>query len=202
VLEVTAPGVLGNDFDADGDTLTAIIQSYPSSGDLQFGADGSFTYIPAANFNGQVSFTYVASDGSGNPSDPATVVITVGAVNTAPVAQDDLYMVFEDQTTTVPAPGILANDFDYDDTVLTATLVTGPSHGTLVLETSGTFVYTPNPNFTGEDRFLYQASDGVNLSNVAVVTLVVQPVNDIPLVNADYYSTDEGKVLEVAAPGV
>ena len=57
--------MLGNDTDPDGDTLTAaVVDSAPSHGTLTLNADGSFTYTPAANFNGTDSFTYRASDGT------------------------------------------------------------------------------------------------------------------------------------------
>ena len=63
-LTVAAPGVLGNDSDPDGDSLHAVLGSGPSHGTLALNPDGSFTYTPAANFNGGDSFTYRASDGT------------------------------------------------------------------------------------------------------------------------------------------
>jgi large repetitive protein len=76
--------VLANDTDPDGDTLTAVQESAPSHGTLTLNADGSFSYEPAANFNGSDSFTYKATDGSAD-SDVATVNIAVNPVNDAPV---------------------------------------------------------------------------------------------------------------------
>jgi VCBS repeat-containing protein len=76
---------ISNDFDPDGDKLSAILNDDPTSGTLTLNANGSFTYIPGANFNGADSFTYHASDGSAN-SDVATVSIAVDAVNDPPVA--------------------------------------------------------------------------------------------------------------------
>ena len=60
---VTAPGVLGNDSDVDSVSLTAVLVTGPAHGTLTLNADGSFTYTPAANFNGSDSFTYKANDG-------------------------------------------------------------------------------------------------------------------------------------------
>jgi VCBS repeat-containing protein len=82
-LTVAAPGVLGNDSDPDGDTLSAVVGSGPSHGSLTLNPDGSFAYTPAVNFSGSDSFTYRASDGS-LESSLATVTITVTAVNDAP----------------------------------------------------------------------------------------------------------------------
>ena len=77
-LTVPAPGVLGNDTDADGDPLTAVLASGPSSGTLVLQPDGSFQYTPGENTVGPVTFTYRANDGSAD-SNVATVTITVQA---------------------------------------------------------------------------------------------------------------------------
>jgi VCBS repeat-containing protein len=131
-LTVAAPGVLGNDSDPDGDTLTAVLVSGPSHGTLTLNPDGSFTYTPAENFFGTDYFTYQAYDGVAY-SNVATVTITVTSVNDAPVAQNDSYTTDEDTPLVVPASGVLGNDSDVDGDTLTAVLVSGPSHGTLTL---------------------------------------------------------------------
>ena len=95
-------GVLINDTDADGDSLTATLISTTSNGALTFNTYGSFVYTPNANFNGVDSFVYEVDDGSGNTSQ-ATVSITVNAVNDAPVATDDNYTIAEDQTLVINA---------------------------------------------------------------------------------------------------
>src|SRR5210317_1368457 len=76
ILKVFPPGVLANDLDPDGDTLTAILESGPSNGSLTLISNGSFNYTPSSNFNGTDSFTYRANDGSAN-THVATVFITV-----------------------------------------------------------------------------------------------------------------------------
>lgn len=87
-LSVPAPGVLGNDTDADGDTLGAAVVATPTSGTLLSSADGSFTYVPNPDFNGSDTFTYRASDGTAF-SNEATVTITVDPVNDPPVVTLD-----------------------------------------------------------------------------------------------------------------
>ena len=72
-----ATGVLANDTDVDGDTLTAALVSGPANGTLTLNADGSFSYTPNANFNGTDTFTYSVSDGT--TTVEATVTITVNA---------------------------------------------------------------------------------------------------------------------------
>ncbi|MGB8339082.1 MAG: Ig-like domain-containing protein [Burkholderiales bacterium] len=88
VLNIAAPGVLGNDSDPDGDAMTAIAFSTPSAGALtSSNANGSFTYTPTAGFIGAATFTYQATDGL-LPSAAATVTVNVSA-NRAPVAVND-----------------------------------------------------------------------------------------------------------------
>jgi hypothetical protein len=100
--------------------------------------------------------------------------------NQAPVAVDDDYSTPQDTPLTVPAPDVpdvLANDTDDDGDALTAALVTGPTDGSLAsgLNADGSFIYTPNAGFTGEDSFTYVANDGTADSNVATVTIQVLP---------------------------
>jgi Bacterial Ig domain/Bacterial cadherin-like domain len=78
-LNVAAPGVLRNDHDIDGDTLTAVKVSNPSHGVVILAADGSFSYTPASNYVGPDAFSYKASDGTA--SSPTRVVsLTVTAI--------------------------------------------------------------------------------------------------------------------------
>jgi len=115
ILTVDATeGVLANDSDPDGDALTASVYSYPSYGSLTLSSDGSFVYVPNANFNGTDSFTYTASDGV-LESDAATVTITVEGENDPPYGEDDEYSTDEDEVLDVDAEnGVLANDTDAD----------------------------------------------------------------------------------------
>src|SRR5207247_1261830 len=186
-LTIAAPGVLGNDTDVDSATLTAVVVSGPANGTLTLNSDGSFTYTPAANFNGSDTFTYKVNDGSLD-SNIATVVLTINAVNDAPVATTDTYGTNEDGALAIAAPGVLANDTDVDSTALTAVLVAGPSHGTLNLNANGSFTYTPASNFNGTDTFTYTASDGSLSSSAATVSILVNSVNDAPIVAKHSYT--------------
>ena len=91
-LNVPVPGVLGNDDDADGDTLTAVIETdVPSNtGSLTLNANGSFDYTPATDYLGDATFTYFAHDGTVPSDNPATVTITVEDV--APPTGEELYL--------------------------------------------------------------------------------------------------------------
>jgi VCBS repeat-containing protein len=180
-LTVSAPGVLANDTDADGNPLTAAVGAAPAHGTLTLNANGSFAYTPDANFNGPDTFTYRASDGTAQ-SNTATVTINVSAGNDAPTAAADAYTTAEDGPLNVAASGVLANDNDPDGDQLNAWVESGTSHGTLNLNANGAFTYTPDANYNGPDTFTYRASDGALTSNPATVTITVSAVNDAPTV--------------------
>ncbi|MGB7491892.1 MAG: Ig-like domain-containing protein, partial [Thermoanaerobaculia bacterium] len=171
-LTVGAPGVLGNDIDVDGVSLTATLISAPAQGTLNFNDDGSFSFTPPENIFGAFSFTYTASDGE-LPSGVATATITVLPVNDNPVANDDSYLKAEGASLVVASPGILDNDSDVDGDSLTAELVTAAPNGTVVVDADGGFSYTPNSGFFGSDSFSYEALDGNGGSDSAAVTVGV-----------------------------
>ena len=175
LLVAADAGVLANDTDADGDQLTAILESAPSHGTLTLGLDGSFEYTPNADFFGSDGFTYLANDGQVD-GNLATVSITVAPVNDAPVAVDDAYSVNEDETLVVEAAGVLTNDADVEGDLLSAVLVDGPAQGTLTLAEDGSFEYTPNHDFNGSDAFTYVANDGQAGSKLATVEIEVRRV--------------------------
>src|SRR6185369_5333507 len=173
-------GVLANDSDVDGDGLNAILVSPPTHGSLILNTNGSFSYVPATNYNGPDSFTYKANDGVAD-SGTATVSITVTSANDAPVAVNDSYTTAEDTTLNIAAPGVLANDTDVDGDALTAVLVGPPTHGSLTLNTNGSFSYVPAANYNGPDSFTYKANDGVADSGTATVSITITSVNDAPV---------------------
>jgi VCBS repeat-containing protein len=176
-LALPAPGVLGNDSDPDGDTLTVDDHTAPGHGVLGLSADGSLTYRPDADWSGTDSFTYVAWDGA-LLSGWATVTVTVSPVNDAPIARDDTATVDEDTTLTVAAPGVLANDSDPEGDPIYVIGHTSPAHGSVTIAGDGGYEYVPAPDFNGIDTFRYRIADDTMLSNWATVTITVNPVDE------------------------
>lgn len=194
-------GVLANDVDLDGNSLTVSrLVSDVSSGRLILNPDGSFTYTPNANFSGVDQFTYEVTDRYGEVG-PVTVTLNVTPQPDAPVAVADQYSVNEDGVLTVDAAaGVLQNDSDVDGNPLTAVLTDDVDNGTLTLNANGSFTYTPDGDFSGTDSFSYQVNDGTGLtSNIVTVQLTVNAVPDAPVAVADQYSVDEDGVLTVSA---
>ena len=210
ILVVSGAGVLENDFDPDTtDSISVGTFDVSSSrgASVSVNPNGTFTYDPttvaalqqlAPGQTAIDTFTYRVSDGT-TLSNTATVTITVDGVNDAPTVVNDTYSVDEDRQLTVSAAeGVLANDSDPEGSPLSASLVTGPTHGRVVLNSSGFFTYTPDPNFNGSDSFTYSASDG-SLSSLGTVTINVRAVNDAPIAFADAYTVPEGGSLSVSA---
>lgn len=201
VLTVSSGGVLDNDSDIENASLTAALGTGPVNGSVVFNNDGTFVYTPNADFAGEDSFTYIASDGELAGAE-TTVTITVTSVNDGPVSVADAYTVAEDNVLMVGEDGVLANDSDVDSSPLTVTLGTGPANGTVELAGDGTFIYTPNADFAGEDSFTYIASDGELSGTETTVTITVSPENDKPFAEDDAYATDENQPLSIAPAGV
>jgi hypothetical protein len=103
----------------------------------------------------------------------AAIVYNFEIENGAPVANNDSYTANMNTALNVAAPGLLANDDDADGDPLTAVLGSGPFNGSLVLNSNGSFTYTPALNFSGNDSFTYRASDGITPSAEARVSLTV-----------------------------
>ena len=174
-LSISASGVLGNDSDVDSAVFSAVKVTDPTNGSLTLNANGSFTYTPNPNFYGADSFTYKANDGSVD-SAPATVTITITAVNDAPVANAQSVPTDED----IPV-GITLTASDVDSGSLTYAIVTPPGHG-ILSGTAPILTYTPASNYHGSDSFSFKANDGSVDSAPATVTITITPVNDAPTI--------------------
>ena len=202
--------VLVNDTDVDSAGLS--VGSYDDSGldgTLTQGSGGSFTYFPSAGFNGADTFTYTVDDGAGG-ADTATVTITVASQPDAPAAGNDDYVTAQDTPLVVAPPGVLDNDGDEDQDVLTAqtVLVSPPASGSAALSADGSFTYTPNSGFFGTDTFTYRVDDGTGLTDDGIVTISVLSTPAIPSLlhlqsvgsSADWF--DMSAPLQPASGGV
>ncbi|MBC8213370.1 MAG: tandem-95 repeat protein [Candidatus Marinimicrobia bacterium] len=181
-----SPGVLINDYDGDGDNLSAELVESTLNGQLELFSDGSFSYAPNQNYNGEDSFTYLAFDG-GLYSEATGVIITINSVNDAPVVTDLLIETNEDISIEIP---FLGSDIENDE--LEYYIVDYAQNGQII-ENS----YLPNENFNGMDSFTYRAFDGSDYSNIAQCVITVFSVNDPPESVSDFYETDEDVELIV-----
>lgn len=169
-------------FDGNQNPLTYVIVTPPTNGTLS-GSAPNFLYTPKPNVNGGDSFIYKVNDGYVDSTN-ATVTITIRAVNDAPVARSQIITTDEDVALPI---SLDASDADGDALIFN---ITAPTHGTL----SGTppyLIYTPDTNFFGEDLFTFTVRDSSNaVSQLAVVSVTVRPVNDAPVAKLEITPLD------------
>jgi len=142
------------------------------AGEGHFHADAGALSTP-----GPISVRVKATD-PGGLSVTNTFIINVVAPNAAPVAVNDFYTTAQNVGLTVQSStSVLRNDSDPNGDSFTASLVSGPSHGTLTFKPDGTFVYVPTAGYSGLDSFTYRDSDSGNAQSAeATATINVVPV--------------------------
>jgi len=155
-----------------------------------------------AMYDRRLRLTNNTDTGAGGLMSFIDVAAATGGGGSAPVAVNDLVVTDEDTAALI---NVVLNDTDVDGDLVATTVavVTQPLNGIAVNNGDGTVTYTPNPNFNGADSFTYTVKDAANnISNVATVSVTVNPVNDLPVAVADNYNAIEAVALNVAAPGV
>jgi LPXTG-motif cell wall-anchored protein len=194
--------------DIDGDILVKIkIESLPGNGILKLNGENvrigdeipllglsKLTFTPNLNWNGSTSFKWNGNDGTVYANVSGTVNITITPVNDAPSAVGTSITTDEDKAYS----GKLPVASDIDSTVFTYSLVDGPAHGKVMINADGTYVYTPNDNYNGSDSFTFKANDGSLDSNVATVSITVNPVNDVPVATNDTATVSEDGSVKVS----
>jgi large repetitive protein len=213
-------GVLANDTNDGPGGLDALpadtLYAHPVSdaewvgiATLELHTDGGFALTPEPDFHGLATFFYLACqsevlDADSVCSERAEVTITVESVDDAPVAVEDAYHGAAEWEAL--ALDITANDHDPDGDALTVVLDSTPSAGLLVEaeEPAGTWLYTPDATFAGEDSFTYHVQDETGLlSNTVTVTLTGLATPDLPVAGPDGpYRVDEDTILEVDEDGL
>jgi hypothetical protein len=190
-------------FSIENGKLTQI----PNHGELVDNAEGTFTYIPTPNFNGEDHFTYTL-----NETKIIEVNLTINPVNDAPVATDDRFDLTFETTTTLDSladdenlassnhetpqiitpDSLLANDEDIDNNTLTIIEVRNPQNGTVSLN-EGEIVFTPKSQLTTAGSFEYVVSDGEK-TDVGQVELIFRSLPPGPEI-----TLNEDESIEVIA---
>jgi len=193
VTEDIAKAITLTGSDVENSPLTYTIITPPARGTLT-GTGANLTYTPNANYNGSDNFTFKVNDG-GLDSTPATVSITVEAVNDKPLAAAQNVTTVED--TQLP---IVLSGSDVDGNALTYTITTQPAHGTLS-GTAPNVIYTPASNYNGPDSFAFKVNDGTIDSDPATISITVTPVNDVPVANAQSVTVVEDTPKAITLTG-
>ncbi|SFM59905.1 gliding motility-associated C-terminal domain-containing protein [Chitinophaga sp. YR627] len=160
--------------DPDGDVVTFTKATDPAHGTAVVGANGTYTYTPAAGYSGPDNFNITISDGKGG-----TATVTVN-INVTPVIVIEDPVALNDRGETkanIPVTiDVLANDDARNSTLdkTSVEVVVSPAHGTVKINEDGTVVYTPDPGYTGDDSFTYQVKNANGqLSNAATVAVTI-----------------------------
>lgn len=151
--------------DPEGSSLTYTVADYPVNGLLE-GSTNSWTYTPADGYQGSDSFTFTVSDGE-DVSEPATVSIIV--TNEVPTATAQSVEVYRNESVSITLSG---DDADSGPSNLTYTVDDSLLGGTLT-GTAPDLIYTPETDYTGEDRFTFTVNDGLEDSDAVTVTITV-----------------------------
>lgn len=178
--ETVVIDVQENDYDSEDGVLTVRVVSQPKFGGTATAQkDGTISFTPDEGFEGYVEFGYSVTDAAGNV---ATATVGVNVYDPTIVELDKKYTVGKNKTITVSAAlGLLSNTqyADYGK----ARLFEQPRNGTVTINLDGSFTYTPNQGFVGEDSFGF-ALDGGEFGDGATAFISVTP--DGPGTDASY----------------
>lgn len=173
-LSVSPSGILGNDVDPDGDSLSVKLADEPRHGSVEFHQDGAFTYFHDGRSSVTDTFTYVVTDGVFF-SERATVTIEV-VPNALPESHADTAQIIEDSSATI---NVLANDRDPDGDSISLDSVVDPANGSAHVAGSSV-VFVPDQDWNGDTEFEYVLSDDRGGSSIGRISVGVAPVNDPP----------------------
>ena len=188
-----------NDKDPEGGQLTYKITpvTAPKMGTVSILPNGSFTYTPNSSAIGSDTFVYEVCDNGFFPKC-AQAKVTINFNNQSPLAVNDAYSA--DQGTVIGGR-MYTNDNDLDGNALiyATTPISGPAHGAVVIRVDGTFDYTPDPTYVGNDSFTYRVcDDGIpSLCASAVVSFELTKKTEIN--RAPYAMNDINNTLQNAA---
>ena len=193
-VEITVAGT-----DAEGTALKYTYSS-PSNGTIEINATtGVWTYTHDGSDKSDDSFDITATETTGdNPlsSEPAGVAITVTAVNDAPTTEASSISV--DEGASIIGSFVFT---DTDSATLTSSITAKPTYGSVTISNDNptSFTYTHDGSETKTDTFTFNVSDGA-LSSSSIVTVSVNPVNDVPTALGDTYYIANGGI-DITNPG-
>ena len=195
--------VLANDFDIDGDPITATIAPVtpPAHGTLILNVNGTYTYLPDPDYTGRDSFQYQICDNKGACTTAWAFINTKndinGTANDKPNAEDDAVTTMMGVTVNGT---MKPNDSDPNNNTLTyqTTPVATTANGTLTVRPDGTFTYVPNAAYSGTDQFKYAVCDNgsPSLCDTATVYIVI-PNHRPSLVDSVNVTTQKDSVVTV-----
>nr|WP_229626037.1 tandem-95 repeat protein [Vibrio parahaemolyticus] len=152
--------------------------------------NGIATISPTADWNGSETLTFTATDPSGESASQRVDFTVTPVVD----IKADSTNVVEDTPTII---NVLGNDtFEGADKVVSLDAENSPKNGTVIVNSDGTVMYTPDDNYVGEDAFTYIVTSG-GVSESTTVEVNVTPVNDAPVAKNDISTTQEDTAVTI-----
>ncbi|QGY40221.1 tandem-95 repeat protein [Pseudodesulfovibrio cashew] len=207
-ITISEADILAGADDIDGDTVSVATIALANAGDgtLTDNGDGTWTFTPAANFNGTVDYSFTVTDGAGGEATGSGSVV-VAAVNDDPTVSDTAALSMDEDSgsITISEADILAGAADIDgDTVSVATIaLANAGDGTLTDNGDGTWTFTPAQNFNGTVDYSFTVTDGAGGEATGSGSVVVAAVNDDPVAVDDEFGTitvQPGHTISVDTP--
>ncbi|MGR5254539.1 cadherin-like domain-containing protein, partial [Vibrio astriarenae] len=193
ILTFTDADLLAGATDIEGDDLTVEGISYTGTdGILSDNGDGTYSFAPNDNFNGDVEFTFDVSDGTDTVT--ANVDVSVTPVDDAPVSGDLAYSVNEDGEITLSQEQLLSQASDVEGDDLTASNLSVDGNAEVTVNDDGSFTITPDADWNGDIDISFDISDGANVVQ-ATADLTVNPVNDLPQPQDQAFTVEEDGTL-------
>ncbi|WP_284204124.1 tandem-95 repeat protein, partial [Psychromonas marina] len=185
-ITISPEQLLANSSDVDGTVSLDSVSYSGSDGILTNNSDGSVTFFPNENFNGEISLDVTVIDDDGATAE-TTAGITALAVNDTPIVDGNLaYSMDEDGTITLSQEQLLAYASDIDGDALSAENLSVGDNATIVQNPDGSFTVTPDADFNGDLDLSFDVSDGTTTIATGV-DLKVNPVNDAPIAGPEIY---------------
>ncbi|EPI4817696.1 tandem-95 repeat protein [Vibrio alginolyticus] len=198
LLTFTDADLLTGATDVEGDNLTVEGVTYTGAdGVLTDNGDGTYSFAPNENFNGDVNFTFDVSDGTDTVT--ANIDVTVTPENDPPVAGSTSYTVHEDNSITISDEQLLANSSDIEGDVSIDSVSYSGNDGVLEINGDGTYTFSPNENFTGDVSLDVVVVDEDGAVDTTTAGITVLEVNDPPIAGTTSYTIDEDEVITINA---
>ena len=173
------------DYEENLDSTSVVIQTLPALGSLYIQSSGDILYTPHSNLYGSDYFAYIVCDSEGVCSEVQDVSITIASVNDAPYPEDNLVLYLMEDIRTLVDLSQFFGDFEDDlvpDSIFPEVRnVTGFIHGSLSRNSSTAYYFDLTTNFVGEGVIQLTVCDSEDVCVSMVVSVVVLPVNDLPI---------------------
>ncbi len=188
--------VLDNDANPQNESLNAeLVEGPEHAEEFMLLSNGSYSYKPEPGFVGEDTFTYKAV-APGEETDPVTVTITM--TNTPPTAQSET---FTSSMNFLFGSSVTDNVSDPDGDPLTTALATDAEHGSVTVNPDGTFGYTPDRGFVGQDSFTYSVTDGQTGAEAVTATVTLTVRNNPPTTAEDEVAVGRGAPIAINVLG-